>query len=282
MTDAVILRASTSRQLTSSTIFAFPLIYWGLGFFGDPKDRMEMLVFAVSFTVACGYFVLVAACAKWRFDELGITRLTPLTRRAHVAWSDVRTIHEGSWRSLVLSGTFRKAVIVPRGLVGIEELHHFVLAHLPGTLSDHTRRVLERRFGAATAVAIPVDAPEVIEGEHEDATVRWRGNPFFVLGLSPECSRADVERSGQKLLALLAIDSGPAKRATTPFGEVDRTEGSVRAAMAELRDPEKRLSHEAWARLTFAGPVTGVAVPKGDDPTRPWEAAMIALGWRGP
>ena len=114
------------------------------------------------------------------------------------------------------------------------------------------------------------------------AIARWRDKqPFFVLGLSPECSRAEVERAGQKLLALLAIDSGPAERFATPVGERERHGGdSMRASMAELRDPERRLLHETWARI---GADARIPAPPAaiDDPARPWPDAMAAIGWRG-
>jgi hypothetical protein len=112
----------------------------------------------------------------------------------------------------------------------------------------------------------------------QGGVARWAENPFFVLGLSPECSRADVERTGQKLLALLGIDSGPAKRYVTPFGERTRTPDHIRAAMAELRDPQRRLVHEAWARIESRESAEGA--PDAAHPTRPWPEAMRTIGWR--
>jgi hypothetical protein len=88
-----------------------------------------------------------------------------------------------------------------------------------------------------------------------------------------------VERTGQKLLALLAVESTAAKRAKTPFGDVERTADTVRAAMAELRDPERRFLHEAWARVPVDA---AVAAPsrRRSEATAPWPGAMRAIGWR--
>ena len=38
-----------------------------------------------------------------------------------------------------------------------------------------------------------------------DAQRRLAENPFYVLGLRPECGRLDVEREGQKLLGMLEL-----------------------------------------------------------------------------
>jgi hypothetical protein len=73
-------------------------------------------------------------------------------------------------------------------------------------------------------------------------------NPFLVLGLGPLASPAETERQGEKLLAMLAAGLGEAQRYLTPVGERERTPELVRAALAELRDPRRRLRHEWWAR----------------------------------
>jgi len=73
-------------------------------------------------------------------------------------------------------------------------------------------------------------------------------NPFLVLALPPGASAAALEREGQKLLAMLAAHLDEAATYATPFGPYARTPELVRAAMAELRDPERRLRHEWWAR----------------------------------
>ena len=70
-------------------------------------------------------------------------------------------------------------------------------------------------------------------------------NPFFVLALSPA---AEVERQAQRLLAELAAELAGARRYRSPVGEHERTPELVRASVAELRDPARRLRHEWWAR----------------------------------
>jgi hypothetical protein len=86
---------------------------------------------------------------------------------------------------------------------------------------------------------------------------RWslhRTNPFFVLGLPADATRSEVEREGAKLLAMLASGIEGAERVETPLGTLTRDAESIRAALAELRDPERRLAHEWWARgLTAVG-----------------------------
>jgi hypothetical protein len=73
-------------------------------------------------------------------------------------------------------------------------------------------------------------------------------NPFLVLALPPGASAGQMERQGEKLLAMLAAGLAEARRYATPLGPRERTPELVRAAMAELREPRRRLLHEWWAR----------------------------------
>ena len=73
-------------------------------------------------------------------------------------------------------------------------------------------------------------------------------NPFFVLGLSAEASRIEVEREAQKLLGMLELGFAEARTYATPLGPRERTAEMVRAAVAALRDPYRRLVAELWAR----------------------------------
>lgn len=73
-------------------------------------------------------------------------------------------------------------------------------------------------------------------------------NPFLVLQVAPSAGAAEIERQGQRLLAELAAGLDGARRYPTPFGARERTPELVRAAIAELRDPARRLVHEWWAR----------------------------------
>lgn len=100
-------------------------------------------------------------------------------------------------------------------------------------------------------------------------------NPFYVLELAPDCSRAEVERAGQKLLAMLELDIAGGRRYSTPAGVATRDAAKVREAMAELRDPQRRLFHELWvvAKPWPRSPLDPVAEQHGFD------AARSALGW---
>jgi hypothetical protein len=105
---------------------------------------------------------------------------------------------------------------------------------------------------------------------------RVRENPFFVLGLEPDAPRAEVERAGQKLLAELALGREAARRYVTPLGPEERTPERVRVAIADLRDPARRLVHEAWARFASGD------VPVPERATVPWPVAARPLGLRVP
>ncbi|PRP93807.1 hypothetical protein ENSA5_42090 [Enhygromyxa salina] len=107
---------------------------------------------------------------------------------------------------------------------------------------------------------------------------RLLDNPFYVLELAADCTRAEVERAGQKLLAMLEIDLGGARTYPTPFGSGRRDAAKIREAMAELRDPQRRLFHELWV---LGRPWTSTALA-GADPVDEggFSAARSALGWR--
>ncbi|WP_437621149.1 hypothetical protein [Sorangium sp. So ce1151] len=124
----------------------------------------------------------------------------------------------------------------------------------------------------------------------DGALGRIRDNPFYVLGLRPSASRAEVEREGQKLLGMLELKLARAATYATPVGPGVRTADKVRQAMAALRDPERRLAHEVWARLDprpapkdelddDLGELPAPE-PPGEDPRAPWPEALSALGWR--
>jgi hypothetical protein len=83
--------------------------------------------------------------------------------------------------------------------------------------------------------------------ECENHLRRHLANPFLVLELSCRATRDEVERQGAKLLALLAAAVESARSYSTPLGVRERTPEMVRSALAELRDPERRLVHEWWA-----------------------------------
>lgn len=101
-------------------------------------------------------------------------------------------------------------------------------------------------------------------------------NPFFVLGVSPDASRIEVEREAQKLLGMLELGFAQAQTYATPLGPRPRTAEAVRAAVAALRDPYERLVAELWARHA---PPPRDAAPVEDAPAEP-SGLRRALGWR--
>ncbi|GEM_PF-1800431 len=123
----------------------------------------------------------------------------------------------------------------------------------------------------------------------EDAHTHLVHNPFYVLELPTDCSRAQVERAGQKLLAMLDLDMRGADAYPSPHGGGTRDMSKVRVAMAELRDPQRRLVHELWVSPTsspdpdpgappdLSGAVFGDTL---DDAAGGFTRARNTLGWR--
>lgn len=75
---------------------------------------------------------------------------------------------------------------------------------------------------------------------------RHLANPFWVLDLPPDTSAAMVERRGEMWISMLSLGLAEADHYSTPHGPRERTPELVREAMAELRDPNRRLIHEWW------------------------------------
>jgi hypothetical protein len=109
-----------------------------------------------------------------------------------------------------------------------------------------------------------------------DAFARLKENAFHVLGLRPTCTRIEVEREGQKLLAMLELGLSEAAHYDTPVGRMPRTSETVRAAMAALRDPATRLQHALWAQLPPSAAPQAPAARQAE----PWPEAPVRLGWR--
>ena len=105
--------------------------------------------------------------------------------------------------------------------------------------------------------------------------MRLAENPFYVLGIAPDASRIEIEREAQKLLGMLELGFEAAKTYATPIGPRPRTPESMRAAVAQLRDPYQRLLAELWARHAPASLETGPA----EEPA-PASDLRRALGWR--
>ncbi len=73
-------------------------------------------------------------------------------------------------------------------------------------------------------------------------------NPFLVLELPVEASPREVDKQGQKWLAMLRLGMEAARQYSTPDGSVQpRDEAKVQWAMGELQDPVKRVCWELWA-----------------------------------
>jgi hypothetical protein len=101
-------------------------------------------------------------------------------------------------------------------------------------------------------------------------------NPFFVLGISPDASRIEIEREAQKLIGMLELNFAAARTYTTPLGDRERTPEAVRAAVAALRDPYQRLVAELWARHA---PAQANVVDEPDEVG--WNPPLrSSLGWR--
>ncbi len=100
-------------------------------------------------------------------------------------------------------------------------------------------------------------------------------NPFFVLGISPDASRIEIERETQKLLGMLELGFEAALTYATPMGPRERTPEMVRAAVAALRDPYQRLLAELWARHA---PVSLDEAPQA--PAAATSGLRKRLGWR--
>lgn len=101
-------------------------------------------------------------------------------------------------------------------------------------------------------------------------------NPFYVLGVATTATRTDLEREGNKLLSMLQLDLKESKTYRSPVGEHPRTAEAVRSAMAELRDPKKRLVHELLAALPVSVTVPQVK-PSGDGVK--WPEAPMVFGY---
>jgi curved DNA-binding protein CbpA len=110
-----------------------------------------------------------------------------------------------------------------------------------------------------------------------DPLATWRSNPFFVLEVPTDATPTEVERAGQRLLALLALGSAAAGTYPTPLGPATRDADQVRQALAALRDPEQRVFHELWANVAPADGPASVHTNAG-----PWEEAEHVLGWSAP
>ena len=115
-----------------------------------------------------------------------------------------------------------------------------------------------------------------MQSSEETAGDRLASNPFFVLGLAASASATEIEREGQKLIGMLELGLPAAATYPTPLGKRARTVDLVRSAMAELRDPQRRLRHELWLP---EGELSGSAPDPLAASATPWRGARAAFGW---
>jgi hypothetical protein len=100
-------------------------------------------------------------------------------------------------------------------------------------------------------------------------------NPFYVLDVSVNATRTEVERAGQRWLAQLGVGAQAAQFYRTPLGEFERTPDLVRQSLAELRDPGTRLTYEIWRSEFDAAAVT-------PSMRTDYEEALRVIGWSTP
>src|SRR5262249_32132718 len=157
-------------------------------------------------------------------------------------------------------GSAARAGVDPRGAAGGGE------GRPRGAAADRAGALEADSGGRADA------APGIRFGD--SVSVRFTENPFYILGLRPGASRAAIEQEAQKLLGMLEVGLDAAARYETPFGPATRTPDLVRRALAELRDPERRVVHELWA-VVEPGAARGAS-----ERDLGWPDAYKALGWR--
>ncbi len=106
--------------------------------------------------------------------------------------------------------------------------------------------------------------------------LKLEDNPFFVLGIAADASRIEIEREAQKLLGMIELGFVEALTYQTPIGPRPRTAELVRAAVAALRDPYRRLVAELWARHA---PPAKPAEPPPPASTSETPGLRGKLGW---
>lgn len=104
-----------------------------------------------------------------------------------------------------------------------------------------------------------------------NSTARIVDNAFRVLGLTPRVKWPEVARRAEALLESLR-DGDPATY-DTPLGPQPLTEGAIRVARAQLRDPDVRIQHEIWWEAPGRGPTHSATEDS-------WPQAPAAWGWR--
>ncbi len=244
---------------------------------------VEALAYALFVASAFVFVWANGVRGAWvRIDEHGIAWAARNDKRRGVTWEDVASVQFARGAFVVAFTTGEKVSVRSRWM-NADAFARAALARLPpeAVVDRPTRAQLEtlgarrprrpaRRGRRDARAAIQVDPAS-------GPIARWQENPFFVLGLPPECTRAEAERAGERLLGLLALGASAGKTYMTPFGPCERTPERVRSALAELREPSRRIVHEVWARVA----PEETAKPVVDPPAAaPWTGAFGAAGWR--
>lgn len=99
-------------------------------------------------------------------------------------------------------------------------------------------------------------------------------NAFAVLGLTPRATWSDVARRAKRLLESVQAGDPAAATYDTPLGPRPLTEGAIRVARAQLRDPDVRIQHEIWWEAPGRGRAPVAPVEDA------WPQASAAWGWR--
>lgn len=104
-------------------------------------------------------------------------------------------------------------------------------------------------------------------------------DPFAVLGVVVTATTREIEREAQKLLGMLELGFTDAKTYKTPVGPRARTPELVRAAVAALRDPYRRLVAELWARHAPPAREDTPPAARTDADEPPRQGLRRRLGW---
>lgn len=263
---------------------AFIVVVLGVCALAVGAARMPVPLKIVGFLMAmtpAAVLAHVGLRAKMRVDPDGIVvRHAALRVVQRVRWTSIQTIEvtlSAGERGYMIRPVDGRLVFVSARLSGLDAFAYFALTCAPPeSIAGAVRHSLEARARVYLPPREVVLVPEPVASS-EAAIARLRDNPFYVLGVSAEQPRAEIERAGQKLLGLLGVGAASARTYATPLGAAERTADKVRAALAELRVPERRLAHELEARALDSGDST----PEDPDQTRPWTGALRACGWRG-
>ena len=107
---------------------------------------------------------------------------------------------------------------------------------------------------------------------------RFSENPFYILGLRPDCSRADLEREGQSSWRCSSCRWRRRGATRRRSGRCPRTATRSRRRWRSCAIHQRRLLHELWAgcRRT-AGPWSGGRAPHCRQSGRRWRPPASSM-----